>query len=135
MSHNSTNSYPAFTMAGKSKSDANLREMKQVPGPGQYEYRENSKKVIYKREASYGIGTSQRHDFTNSLESLMKPSPNKYLPNIAVGSNRRRDPKFSFGTGTRSALHLVRETPAANKYVIPSLAVGGPKMTIGQRNY
>ena len=58
MSHNSTNSYPAFTMAGKSKSDANLREMKQVPGPGQYEYRENSKKVIYKREASYGIGTS-----------------------------------------------------------------------------
>jgi len=65
----------------------------------------------------------------------MKPSPNKYLPNIDLTSGRRREPKYGFGTSTRSAMSTLDNNPSPNKYVIPSLAVAGPKMTIGNRNY
>jgi hypothetical protein len=121
MSHNSTYSYPAYSMGTKGKADAHkTRESLQKPGPGAYEYRENSKKIVFNKEPSYGIGTGGRTDFTNSTENLMKPSPNKYLPNFTLTSNRRRDPKYGFGTSTRSAMSTLEANPSPNKYTIPS---------------
>jgi len=65
----------------------------------------------------------------------MKPSPNKYMPNFTLTSNRKREPKYGFGTSTRSKMSTLEENPSPNKYIIPSLAVSGPKMTMGIRNY
>ena len=64
----------------------------------------------------------------------MKPSPNKYMPNFALTSGRKREPKYGFGTSTRSALATM-DVPSPNKYDIPSKALEGPKMTMGTRNY
>jgi len=57
------------------------------------------------------------------------------MPNFTLTSGRKRDPHYGFGTSTRSAMTSLEASPSPNKYVIPSQAVSGPKMTIGIRNY
>jgi len=57
------------------------------------------------------------------------------MPGYLMTSNRKKAASFSIGTGKRAELSNAQEGPSPNKYSLPSLAVEGPKMTMGIRNH
>jgi hypothetical protein len=73
---------------------------------------------MQRKQPYFSIGTGRRTDFTNSVENLMKPGPNTYLP--PMRSVTRSEPSFSIGKELRTdrlADKRASAAPCASKYL------------------
>ena len=87
------------------------KEAQRVPGPGAYSPNVN---VVNKQAPQFGIGTSQRYDFTKNKRVVKFPGPGNYNPtDVYVKTNGQ---KWGFGSENQRTLTHGEAVPGPGTY-------------------
>ena len=102
-------------MGTKPSIDSFEKEVKQKPGPGQYD---PNLHAALKASPSTKIGTAQRDDLTFKKQIEFKPSPTVYNPRDSF--TKTASASWGFGTSGRPPLNDNRKAsiPGPNQYAI-----------------
>jgi hypothetical protein len=92
--------------------------------------RSASTEKFYQSHGGWKIGSGKRDDEMRATARQNYPSPNKYLPNIAV--IQEKSAQYSMGASARN-FDYSKSSPGPNAYKVPTRIGQGPKFNIGAK--